>query len=448
MEIGRKIMINKRYTTVSPGGLNSDSISPGGFNRLSVSPGGFNSFLIFLILAFSFKCFSQTEGKYDVIINKNSKITFTGFTLNKSEPYYGYKKYEVLAPTATIQGANNGLSVSGQNVQLGGDLLQNTNINQNGFNLTTTGLGSIGIGINTGLLAKMHVVSSTGNTALFKSNNGGGGYAVRGESINIGVATGVWGELGAFDAGLSLWSGARGNSSTPNMPAVMGIQTVTNGVSGYFNQRVGIGVVSPTARLAVSGEGTGQMLVGSANFGTGNYTGISMNGTLSSANYNLLSGTDDQNLYINRPTGGLMLFRQSNVDQMVLLANGNLGIGTTSPHSKLHIGGSFAEEITIITTTTTVTANQNKLLVNNGASNITILLPNPLNCVGRKYEISRYQGSTGIITVSTTGTNQIQSLNGNIGLTTTISVHGATGQGLSHSFTAVNIGGVGVWVRL
>ena len=84
MEIRRKIMINQRYMTVSPRGFNSESISPRGFNSLSVSPRGFNSFLILFMMAFCFSGFSQTEGKYDVIINKNSKITFTGFQLNKT----------------------------------------------------------------------------------------------------------------------------------------------------------------------------------------------------------------------------------------------------------------------------------------------------------------------------------------------------------------------------
>ena len=37
---------------------------------------------------------------------------------------------------------------------------------------------------------------------------------------------------------------------------------------------------------------------------------------------------------------------------------------------------------------------------------------------------------------------------GTVGATTTISGHGVSGQGLNIRFTAVNIGGVGVWVRL
>lgn len=39
-------------------------------------------------------------------------------------------------------------------------------------------------------------------------------------------------------------------------------------------------------------------------------------------------------------------------------------------------------------------------------------------------------------------------LAGTIGATTSISLHTATGGGLNIRFTAINIGGVGTWVRL
>jgi hypothetical protein len=88
-----------------------------------------------------------------------------------------------------------------------------------------------------------------------------------------------------------------------------------------------------------------------------------------------------------------------------------------------------------------------KVLVRNGATNITITLPNALTCLGREYIFSRAAGSTGSITIVGSGT-QIQALNGTLGATTSIGAHGTTGQGLRHSFTAINIGGVGSWVRI
>lgn len=128
--------------------------------------------------------------------------------------------------------------------------------------------------------------------------------------------------------------------------------------------------------------------------------------------------------------------------------SGNVGIGLTNPNSDLQVNGSVSETVTIVTTSITLNDTHNKVLVQNGATNINITLPDALTCLGRKYEFSRYAGSSGGITLVRTGTNTIQSLTGTIAATTAIGTHSATGGGLRHSFTAVNIGGVGVWVRL
>jgi hypothetical protein len=71
------------------------------------------------------------------------------------------------------------------------------------------------------------------------------------------------------------------------------------------------------------------------------YAGISMNGSLASTDYNLLSGNVDRNLFINRPAGRDMLFRMNNADQMTLLANGNFGIGNSAPAEKLEVAGNI-----------------------------------------------------------------------------------------------------------
>ena len=106
------------------------------------------------------------------------------------------------------------------------------------------------------------------------------------------------------------------------------------------NGNVGIGIANPAAKLSVTGSGTGQMLAGDAGFSGGNYTGISVNGTLNTTVYNILSSPTDTNLYINRPSGNTIYFRESNNDQMVLLTGGNLGIGTSNPSAKVQISGS------------------------------------------------------------------------------------------------------------
>jgi hypothetical protein len=103
---------------------------------------------------------------------------------------------------------------------------------------------------------------------------------------------------------------------------------------------VGIGTTSPGARLAVAGNGTGAGLIGDAGFG-GNYTGISLNGTLSTTSYNILSSPTDVSLFINRPTGANINFRMANSDQMIITSAGAVGIGTSGPLYTLHVVGNI-----------------------------------------------------------------------------------------------------------
>ena len=116
---------------------------------------------------------------------------------------------------------------------------------------------------------------------------------------------------------------------------------VTNTGSLFVSSsgNVGIGTINPITRLVVVGNGTGQGLIGDL-FGSGNYTGIALNGSNSSSNYNFLSSPTDQILYINRPTGFAIRFREANGgDQMTIIAGGNVGIGLQSPTAKLHVSG-------------------------------------------------------------------------------------------------------------
>lgn len=114
-----------------------------------------------------------------------------------------------------------------------------------------------------------------------------------------------------------------------------------NGTSIYNanSGNVGIGTTTPNYKLAVVGNGNSSISIGDVS-GIANYAGISLNGngTAGSGTFNFLSSTADSNLYINRPTGAAIQFREQNgTAQMTLQSGGDLGIGTTSPVEKLSI---------------------------------------------------------------------------------------------------------------
>lgn len=122
---------------------------------------------------------------------------------------------------------------------------------------------------------------------------------------------------------------------------------------------VGIGTGSPAYKLDVAGQGrftgqgTGTAIIGDAGF-TSNYTGISLNGTLSTSSYNILSSPTEQTLYINRPSSFGIRFREANGDQMIIASGGNVGINTITPEYKLQVvgqGGSVSTTIMAVATT-------------------------------------------------------------------------------------------------
>ncbi len=109
---------------------------------------------------------------------------------------------------------------------------------------------------------------------------------------------------------------------------------------------VGINNTNPSAKLQVTGTSQ-SVLLGDWGGGT-SYAAISLNGALTTGNYNFLSGTGDPDLYINRPTGRNIRFRENNADQVMIQAStGNVGIGTTAPGFPLTFASSLGDKISL-----------------------------------------------------------------------------------------------------
>src|SRR5262249_4236370 len=102
--------------------------------------------------------------------------------------------------------------------------------------------------------------------------------------------------------------------------------------SGGGNVR--IGTSSPAARLAVRGDGI-DVVIGSAGCGAPT-AAIGFDAMGPCTNYALganVNNTADAGVFLNRPIGRSLHFREGNQsDQMTIVPGGNVGIGTSSPY--------------------------------------------------------------------------------------------------------------------
>jgi hypothetical protein len=193
---------------------------------------------------------------------------------------------------------------------------------------------------------------------------------------------------------------------------------------------VGIGTTSPETNLQISVSTTGGVLVGGSGCG-GNFAAISLNGSVDTTCgnfYNILSSSTNNDLFFNRPTGNYLRFRENNNDEMVIVAGGNIGIGTNAPDALLSLNGQSAQTIDLVRETTASTAGNSLAIqaggatsggtnLNGGTLNLTSGISTGTGSSGINFNIYK-AGSSGTsdnyatTAVSVTGT-------GNVGIGTT-----------------------------
>jgi hypothetical protein len=230
--------------------------------------------------------------------------------------------------------------------------------------------GNVGIGI-TNPYAKFHL-NSTGSTSN-AIDEYTGDMIIQGNPGNRTGTTGASLEfvIPANTDGANPWGQGRiitvaGNSNSFNATGKMILGTrrmfdkgVGTGTTWNYgddlvidgNGNVGIGTSTPSSPLQIQTPGAS----GSVQLGpwvAGSTAGsIYLNNDFTTPNnYNFLSAISSP-LYINRPSGQDILFREGNApaSQMVILSGGNVAIGTNDPKGyKLAVAGNaIAEQMTV-----------------------------------------------------------------------------------------------------
>ncbi|MEL7666402.1 MAG: tail fiber domain-containing protein, partial [Candidatus Shapirobacteria bacterium] len=259
---------------------------------------------------------------------------------------------------------NNGLTRTGNNVGLGGNLTQNTTITNNGFNLTTIGAGGT-IGLNLSSTGRVSIGTGSTHSIFHISGSGDLGQDLRFDwasntaavkptfmfnraRLNGGVYSAVvdgdnlaMNEISGWTANNAPYTAARwgsnvdGTVSATSVPGNLYFSTTAQGDFGPTERlritssgNVGIGTTSPFAKLTIQSDDT--------------YNDYSSPGIRLESN----SGYR-QTLSINTNLTGTyasiqsMYMGMSMVSRNLLLnpLGGNVGIGTSDPLYQLDVNG-------------------------------------------------------------------------------------------------------------
>lgn len=349
-----------------------------------------------------------------------------------------------------IQFTTNG--ASRWNVASSGNLLANTD--------NTLDIGAVGanrpqrvyVGTevvvgNTITIGSSTIASSTTLAVTSANGTGGGAGSLLSVTAGAGNGAGVGGSLalsagagGATGAGSSatLSGGAGGATSGNGGNAVVTGGSVTSGQGGavqIFGANGAVagagGNVTLTAGSGATVGLAGDVSIGAGSGGTtsggGNVTiqggvgGVTNgNGGATSVAAGAASGTGTGGVLSlsggvsPAGTGGELKLRTGDAalsDRMRVLSTGLVGIGSGIPLSTLDVQGSFGQQVTSISSSTTADATAVVWLVNATGGSVTLTLPTAASAQRRVYHVKKTDSSLNTVIVAGNGAETIDGSN-------------------------------------
>jgi hypothetical protein len=94
-------------------------------------------------------------------------------------------------------------------------------------------------------------------------------------------------------------------------------------------------------------------------------------------------------------------------DNITMLADGKVGMGTTDPHSRLQVVGPIATALATKTAAYTLSEDDSVLLANATNGPFTLTLPTAVGIAGRQYTIKKIDSASNAVTIGTTSSETI-----------------------------------------
>jgi len=99
---------------------------------------------------------------------------------------------------------------------------------------------------------------------------------------------------------------------------------------------------------------------------------------------------------------------QNSLNVMVLEQGGKVGIGTSTPNSRLQVNGALATAVSAITVNSTLNESHSVVLASTpGVSDVVITLPTAVGIAGRQYTIKKTDAAAHTVVIDANGTETI-----------------------------------------
>jgi hypothetical protein len=237
---------------------------------------------------------------------------------------------------------------------------------------------------------------------------------------------------------------------TAKSPFILDYNDAVFNTNASFTGNVGIGTTSPATKLQIEGTGVGAWLTINRTDSGSNIVDFTQSGTR--LGYVGYIGND---LLINNATNSNTILYSNNLERMRITSSGNVGIGTSSPSSRLHVeNGNILTRSAALSTSIIAQSNQNTdykaELVCNWDNNCLLLR------AGKDYKVLETEGfsmpdtlklftsntermritSGGNVGIGTTSPTSKATINGTLQITGSSTPSGGTGLELLYDGTA------------